>query len=348
MGYSIVVTRVRLLLLALTLSIAGAREPVGRAQSKPKVVIGVDVTLVQIPVVVFDEKGAVATDLQKNDFRILEDGVEQRVLHCDRQRESVSFVILDDVSQSMTNKIPFVREATASVLDPLYPQDQYQDEFALFGIESRVVQLAPFTKDQQELGRRLPALLMPTDGSTALFDGIYAGVTVAEHEAENKRRAVIIISDGGDNHSRYSLRETRRLLEESGMPVFAVMAGPLFEFSGILELPQKKLQFHKVPVPAPNADVIGAAERQGPRNLKSLTEVTGGGVFTAHDLESVARITRTISTAVRYQYLLSFEPGGTGQIKRATNWHRIRLELIPSKRFVGYSVYYRRGYYGVD
>jgi Ca-activated chloride channel family protein len=341
------VTRAELVLIVLTLAIAGGGL-VGRTQVKPKVVFGVDVKLVQIPVVVFNEKGAVATDLQKNDFRVTEDGVEQRLLYCDRQRESVSFVIVDDVSQSMTSKIPFVREATASVLDPLYPQDRYQDEFAVFGIESRVIRLASFTKDQQDLERRLPALLTPTDGSTALFDGIYAAVSVAQREAENKRRAVIIISDGGDNHSRFNLRETRRLLEEAGMPVFAVMAGSLFELSNLLELPKRRPQFHKVPVPVPNADIIGPAERQGPRNLKMLTEVTGGGVFTANDLEDLTRITRTISIAVRYQYLLSFEPSRTEQVKRANNWHKLSLELMPNKRFKGYSVYYRRGYYGIE
>jgi Ca-activated chloride channel family protein len=340
------VIRTKCLLLVLTLSIGASHKLVGQVQSKPKVVFGVDVKLVQIPVVVFNEKGAVVKDLQKNDFRVTEDGVEQRLLYCDRQRESVSFVILDDISQSMTQKIPFVREATASILDPLYPQDRYRDEFTVFGIESRVIRLASFTKDQQDLERRLPALLMPTEGSTSLFDGIYAGVSAAEREAENKRRAVIIISDGGDNHSRYNLRETRQLLEEAGMPVFAVMAGSLFEFSDLLELPQKKIQFHNVPVPVPTADIIGPAERQGPRNLKTLTEVTGGGVFTAHDLEDLARITRTISVAVRYQYLLSFEPRGTEQVKRVNNWHKLRLELMPNERFKGYSIYYRRGYYG--
>ena len=132
------------------------------------------------------------------------------------------------------------------------------------------------------------------------------------------------------------------------MPVFAVMAGPLFEFSGLLELPRRKLRFHSVPVPGSTSDAIGPAERQGPRNLKVLTEVTGGGVFTAHGLEDLARITRTISIAVRYQYLLSFEPSRTELGKRPNNWHKLRLELMPNKRFKGYSIYYRRGYFGTN
>jgi Ca-activated chloride channel family protein len=182
-----------------------------------------NVELVQIPVIVFDDKGAVAANLKKDDFRVLEDGVEQQLVYCERERESVSFVILADQSESMTKKIPFVQEAALSLVDPGLPKDPFRDEYSVFGIESRAKRLVPFTRDQHDLERRLPLLLTPTKGRTALFDGIYLGVASAQSEAENKRRAVIIISDGGDNNSRYNLRETQRLLEEADMPVFAVM-----------------------------------------------------------------------------------------------------------------------------
>jgi Ca-activated chloride channel homolog len=343
--------RVRTALLCVALIVSRVGVFIVRAQSQPKVMISANVELVQIPVVVLDQDGAVPKNLQKTDFRITEDGIEQRVLYCDRHRESVSFVILDDISQSMATKIPFVREATASVLEPVYPQENYQDEFALFGIESRVIRLTPFTTDEPDLERRLPTLLLPTDGSTALYDGIYAGVSVAQREAENKRRAVIIISDGGDNHSRYSLRETQKLLEEAGMPVFAVMAGPLFKFSQVLELPHKMIQNHKTQpqIAVPSGEVIGPAEREGPRNLKALTEVTGGGVFTARDLQDLSRISRTISIAVRYQYLISFKPQIRQERKQKSDtWHSVRLELNPKGRFQGYSIYYRHGYYRAD
>src|SRR5208282_1886538 len=189
---------------------------------------------------VFDDKGSVATNLDKNDFLVLEDGIEQKILHCDRERESASFVILDDLSSSMTEKIPFVEEATLSMLDPVEPQAQYPDEFSVYGVETRVTRLAPFTRDQEDLGRKLPSLLVPTNGSTALFDGIYAGVTALKREALNKRRAVIIISDGGDNHSRYSMRDIKGFLQEADVPVFAVMAGPSFELSDLFAPPRNK------------------------------------------------------------------------------------------------------------
>jgi len=118
--------------------------------------------LVQVPVIVFDDKGGVASNLKKDDFRLFEDGVEQRILHCERERESVSFIILDDLSSSMTRKIPFVQEATLSVLDSAEQQDRYKDEFSVYGIASRARRLIPFTRDQKDLERRLPWLLTPT------------------------------------------------------------------------------------------------------------------------------------------------------------------------------------------
>src|SRR5437879_8617099 len=98
------------LLLALSAWLGGSVSV--QAQARPPVQINTNVQLVQIPVIVFDDKGGVASDLKKDDFRLFEDGVEQRILYCERERESVSFVILDDLSSSMTRKIPFVQEAT--------------------------------------------------------------------------------------------------------------------------------------------------------------------------------------------------------------------------------------------
>jgi Ca-activated chloride channel homolog len=351
------------LFLAAYLLVCPGRAPT--AQSHTDVQIVANVELVQISVIVFDDKGAVATDLKKSDFRVLEDGIEQQLLYCERERQPVSFVILADQSSSMTNKIPFVQEATLSLVDPGLPQDQFRDEFAVLGIATRVKRLVPFTRDQQDLERKLPELLTPTNGSTALFDGIYAGVTTARSESENKHRAMIIISDGGDNHSRYNLRETRKLLEEADMPVFAVMAGPSFELPNFLTPVENKPK--RPPGPGRGAkppfadnslvgsgeDYVGPAERRGPHNLKDLTEVTGGGVFTARSLEDLPRIVRTIGLAVRYRYVLTYRPNRNGRTSPVTggenSWHKLRIELLPKDRFAGYGMpYYKRGYNRLD
>ena len=140
--------------LALGLSLGASVSTQG--QARPPVQINTNVQLVQVPVIVFDDKGGVASDLKKDDFRLFEDGVEQRILYCERERESVSFVILDDLSSSMTRKIPFVQEATLSVLDSDEQQERYRDEFSVYGIASRAKNLVPFTRDQKDLERRLP------------------------------------------------------------------------------------------------------------------------------------------------------------------------------------------------
>jgi Ca-activated chloride channel family protein len=344
------------LFFALGLSLGASHST--RSQASPPVQFGASAELVQIPVIVFDDKGGVAGNLKKDDFRLFEDGVEQRILYCERERESVSFVILDDLSSSMTRKIPFVQEATLSILDSDEQQDRYKDEFSVYGIESRARRLIPFTHDQKDLERRLPWLLTPTNGSTALFDGIYLGISEAREQAENKRRAMIIISDGGDNHSRYNLRETKSLLEEADVPVFAVMAGSSFELPEILAGKKKKPGTQAKPfpgMPASAEDYIGPAERRGPHNLQTLTEATGGGVFTAKHEEDLPRIVRTISLAVRYRYILSYKPpeipakaeaeGASGE----NRWHKIYLELNPKEKFKGYGIpYYKRRYYKFD
>src|SRR4051812_11807769 len=97
-----------------------------QTKHKPDVAIALDVMLAEVPVIAFDAHGSPAVDLTKDDFHVTEDGIEQRLLFCERERQPVSFVILDDISQSMTNKIGFVRDATASILEPITPADRYE------------------------------------------------------------------------------------------------------------------------------------------------------------------------------------------------------------------------------
>jgi Ca-activated chloride channel family protein len=214
----------------------------------------------------------------------------------------------------------------------------------------------PFTTDERDLERRLPLLLTATNESTALFDGIWLGVKTAHRDAANQHRAMIIITDGGDNHSRYNLRETKELLEEADVPVFAVMAGPSFELPQILIPHEKKrnrfpsggskTQFPDLPISTSGQDYIGPAERRGPYNMKVLTEVTGGGVFTARDEEDLPRIVRTIGLAVRYRYVLTYKPAHESNESRQ---HKVMVQLFPKEKFRGYSLpYYKRIYYGIQ
>jgi Ca-activated chloride channel homolog len=349
-------SRAVLPLLVFCIAASANDRSVVSAQGQNETRIVAKVELVQVPVTIFDDKGAVATGLQKSDFRVFDDGIEQRILYLERERVPISFVVLADLSSSMTRKIPFVQEAALSLLDSLEDQARYRDEYSILGIAKRCKLLMPFTSDERLLERRLPLLLTATNESTALFDGIWLGVSTAHQDAGNQHRAMIIITDGGDNHSRFSLRETRKLLEEADVPVFAVMAGPSFELPEIL-LPQRnkrnpfpssgpKKPSPNVPIAISGGDYIGPAERHGPQNMRTLTEVTGGGVFTARDEEDLPRIVRTIGLAVRYRYVLSYEPahGDSGPKE-----HRVVVQLYPKEKFRGYSLpYYKRTYRSID
>ena len=129
------------------------------AQRSAETTIVTNVELVQAPIIVFDEKGAVAANLKKSDFRLFDDGVVQQILYLDRVRTSVSFVILADLSSSMAKKIPFVQEAAISLLDPPNEQGPVGDEYSVLGIGTRAHRLVDFTHDQEDLLRRLPLLL---------------------------------------------------------------------------------------------------------------------------------------------------------------------------------------------
>jgi len=360
-------TQALVCLLALCLLVLGGATPLAHPQTRAQTRFVANVELVQIPVIIFDDRGAVASSLKKSDFRLFDDGVEQNVLYFERERVPVSFVILADLSSSMTRKIPFVQEAALSLLDPLQEPQQDSDEYSVLSIGKRSKQLLSFTHDQHDLERRLPLLLTATNESTALFDGIWLGVNTARQEAANQHRAMIIITDGGDNHSRYSLRETKSLLEEADVPAFAVMAGPSFELPAIF-LPQEKkrsglprgkgsnTQSPKLPLPVRDEDYIGPAERRGPHNMKALTEATGGGVFTARHEEDLPRIVRTIALAVRYRYVLTYKPirdpasrDNRQGLAGDHSSHKIRLELYPKEKFAGYSApYYKRGYHSIE
>jgi VWFA-related protein len=174
-------------LVLLLLSISGFLT---YSQNPSESRIYANVELVQIPVIAFDDKGAIATNLQPSDFRLFEDGIEQKILYFDRERAPVSFVILADLSSSMTRKIPFVREATLSLLDPDHQPQPYGDEYSIFSIGKKPRQLLSFTRDERDLERRLPLLLTATNESTALFDGVWLAVNVAREQAANQRHAV--------------------------------------------------------------------------------------------------------------------------------------------------------------
>ena len=348
----------------------------GKAQARwSEAVIKSQTKLVQLLVIVWDDKGGLATHLTKKDFRVFDDGIEQSVRYFSNQRVPVSFVVSVDNSGSVEHKLPFIQKAATALLEP-YPDENeqylYGDEFSMVRFASHAELVSDFTT-----GRILQGMVSGDHGairpsygkesSTALFDSVYLSVATARREAINKRRAVILITDGGDNHSLYTLKETKTFLEEADTPIFAVVSPPVYILQSIFSPPKRKqkdptspkIDFPGAagPIQPPvlnrisDADVVGPAERRGAQNLKELAEASGGGVFTAESEYDLPRIVHALGTAVRYAYLLEYIPSGLNDIKRANGWdgrHKLKVELSPADNFRHYATYFKRGYTDSD
>jgi len=259
---------------------------------------------------VIDAYGRVVTGLDAGDFRIFEDGVEQEISHFSTEDVPVSIGIILDMSGSMKDKFEKSRLATLQFLKTANPQDQ----FFLVSFNDRAQLVTPFTDRVEDLQE--PLMFMSAKGMTALFDGIYLGLTEMK-DARNRKRALLIISDGGDNHSRYNERDIRRFLKEADVQVYAI---------GIYE------PYGSCPTPE---------ECWGPSLLTELTEMSGGRTFRVDNLNELPDVATKISLELRNQYVIGFKP-----LKHAPDgkWHKIKIKLHPPRGLPPLTVYTRSGY----
>jgi len=350
----------------LALVLCGTARPCAAHQAvqKSHSVIKAETKLVQLAVIVLDEKGAAAPELKKSNFRIFDDGVEQEVRYFSHERVPVSLALAVDDSESVTHKLPFIRNASATILAP-YPDREAQarsgDEFAIIRFASKPTlvldyTVEPWRKVKIEGEDGVFPVTRGKESGTALFDTVYLAVTYAHMNAFNKQHAaVIMITDGGDTHSRYSFKDVKGLLEESDVPVFSIIPPPVKIQESLFdpfEHKRPKIEEGSDGRRDPfsletDADVIGPAERHGPIDLKQIADASGGGVFTAAKDEDIPHIAYALCKAIRFVYLLEYVPSGLGGVKRPQDWdgkHKIKLELTPDDKFHGYATYLKRAY----
>jgi Ca-activated chloride channel homolog len=269
-----------------------------------------DLTLVGVSVI--DPLGRLVTGLERENFRVFEDGVEQEVVDFSSQDVPVSIGVIFDMSGSMADKIDKSRQAAVQFFRTANPQD----EFFLVNFNDRAQLVSEFTSSVDDLQNRL--LYTSAHGLTALYDGVYLGLSQMRG-AHNARKALLIISDGGDNHSRYSENEIRRFVREADVQIYAI---GLFEPDG---------------GPTPE-------ERGGPSLLADLTEMTGGREFTVGNLNELPDIATKISMELRNQYVLGYhssKPAHDGK------WRKIKVKLRPPKGLPPLTVYAKSGYFAL-
>src|ERR1043166_749589 len=190
----------------------------------------VDVDLVMISVSVSDSENHRITDLKPQNFQIFEDKVEQEIRYFSSEAAPVSLGIVFDISHSMERKLDFAKDAAVRFLQTGTPDDQY----FLVEFSTRAKLAEGFTSDIRRLSDRLS--LTPAEGATALYDAVYLGLSELK-SGQNPKKALLLITDGEDNHSRYSRADIREVVRESDVQIYVLdlgraLVGDLAEMTG--------------------------------------------------------------------------------------------------------------------
>jgi Ca-activated chloride channel family protein len=280
--------------------------------SKPSGEIKIDVNLALVNVTVTDPLNRLVTGLERENFRVSEDGVEQEVVTMSSEDVPVSIGLIFDMSGSMSDKVDKARQAAVQFMRTANPMDQ----FFLVSFNDRAELTSGFTNSVEELQTRM--MFSSSRGRTALLDAVYLGLSQMRG-AHNGKRALLIISDGGDNHSRYSENDVKNFLKEADCQLYAI---GIYDSLGIRSRT--------------------AEELNGPSLLTEMTEMTGGRVFPVSNLNDLPDIAAKIGMELRNQYVLGYKPSNE---QHDGTWRKIKVKLRPPKGLPPLNVYAKTGYY---
>ncbi|MGH9327070.1 MAG: VWA domain-containing protein [Terriglobia bacterium] len=272
----------------------------------------VTVNRVLVNVTVTDPYGRIVTGLTKSNFQIYDDKVRQKIISFTTQDAPISVGLVFDTSGSMSDKIQKSKEAAVQFFETANPED----EFMLINFSDSPHLISGFTSRFSNLQDRL--LFVKSGGRTALLDAIYLGMEEMK-KATTDRKALLVISDGGENHSRYTERDIKEMVKESDVEIYAI---------GVFE-------------PLSSRDRT-PEEAGGPSLLSDLANLTGGRMFSVEDPDELPDIAEKISIELRNQYVIGYKPSNMIPDGR---WRRIKVKLIPPRGLPPLQVYARTGYY---
>jgi Ca-activated chloride channel homolog len=261
--------------------------------------IRLDVKVVQIPVTVTDPIDRPIEGLRKEDFRLFEDDVEQKIIYLSGEDAPASVGLIFDASGSMRAKM----ETSVAAVEQFFRTTLPGDEFLLVRFSDKPVLITGFTDDTHEISGWLHSIR--AGGWTALHDAIYLGIQKMK-AARNSRKALFILSDGGDNNSRYSAPEIRDLVREADVRVYSI---------GLL---------------------LGML--QGGRFLEKISEETGGRMIRVRKLDELPEAIEKLSRDLRSQYLLGYYSTNAQNDGR---FRRVRVQV----NHTTVRASWRRGYY---
>ena len=287
-------------------SMPSEENPSLRTHTRPLVK---DVDLVLVPVTITDPMNRLVTGLEQENFEVYEGTERQQIKHFSSEDVPISLGVIFDLSGSMSNKIEKSREAVVEFFRTANPQD----EFFMVSFNDKPELLSDFTSSVEDIQSKL--VYLQPKGRTALMDAIYMGLHQMR-KSHHEKKALLIISDGGDNHSRYTENEIKSMVKEADVQIYAI---------GIFD----------------NAPTT-PEERSGPITLSDITDVTGGRTFTIDNPNELADVATKIGIELRNQYVLGYRPTRPA---RDGKWRKIKVKLIPPKGLPPLHVYAKTGYY---
>jgi Ca-activated chloride channel family protein len=270
----------------------------------------VDVDLVLVPVTITDPMNRLVTGLEKDNFQLFEGSAKEDIKSFSSEDAPVSLGVIFDSSGSMASKMDRAKDAVMEFFKTANPQD----EFFMIAFSDEPEMVNDFTSSVEDIQGKL-VFTVPRK-RTALLDAIYMGISKMR-EAKYPKKALLIISDGGDNHSRYTEGEIKAMVKEADVMVYAI--GIYDHYFATEE------------------------ERLGPQLLGEVAELTGGRAFTVENPNDLADVATKIGVELRNQYVLGYRPG---KIVRDGKWRKIKVKLLPPKGLPPLRVYARTGYYG--
>jgi Ca-activated chloride channel family protein len=272
-------------------------------------VIHKDVNLVLVPVSVTDPQQRLVTGLSRDNFQVFDGKKSQEIRHFSSEDAPVSIGLVVDTSGSMKDKMERVHEAVKEFCEASNPQD----EFFLITFADAPQLVQDFTDSPSEIENKM--IFARSKGSTALLDAIYLGLAKMR-QAKYSKKALLFISDGGDNHSRYGEWEVKKASQEADTAIYAIGTY--------------------------NRYVPTQEEWLGPYLLAHITEPTGGRAFTIADINDLPDVAHRVGVELRVQYVLGYRPIDA---PRNGKWHKIRVKLRLPRKLALLQAHAKSGYY---
>jgi Ca-activated chloride channel family protein len=295
------------LLVPAQVSIEPRRKPQSREPAMPSATLRVDTNLVLVPTTVNDDFNRPVTGLEKENFHVFDDKVEQTITAFSSDDEPIALGFIFDTSGSMKGALPQGRAAAAEFLKMANPED----EFFLVEFDNNPRLVIPLSSRTSEIG--LEVAMTKSGGSTALIDGLFMGIHEI-HKSKKTKKALVLISDGGENHSRYSPGEIKNVIKESDVLIYTVViSGSDF-----------------------NPDAAAGLEM-----MNGIAEMSGAHMFNGRG-NALSDIAEKIGIELRNRYVLGYSPRDQ---KRDGKYHKIEVRVSPPRGLPKLRAHWRTGYY---